>query len=224
MGAPHLERLNDHLFALQTRLEVRGVQASFETPDLALIEKEEAGDLQKAAKLWLGKYSSEMVKELFDRMMRFIGQEGPHPNTVCKRWYVLAHVHCPDLVMGMSKTDLAKMMDERKASVSWRVKQIFSRQAGVFAPGSRGSETCAANAAAVRRRHAKRRAKLKKDAHQNQSKAGQKNGKSREALHGKAARVRDLERSRKEGQKINGHQKHQSITSAKNEGVPKGRV
>lgn len=160
------ERVNTALQAVHARLVARGVAADWRSPDILAMEDEEAGgDLFLSANLLVAcdpnftGTKQELWLHVFDKLMRFLALKGPDPRAILQRFFAIALALKSSIIGNMSATDVAKMLDERKASTVWRTKKIFEREAGTFAPNTRGQETRAKNAAAARRRHATKKKK-----------------------------------------------------------------
>jgi len=158
----HDLRINAQLTALHQRLCMRGVAATWRSPDIEAIEAEEQSLTGQAQRFFAEEMSRDEQRLAdFRKLFVWFFGHGPDPREVLKRQYAVAQALFPDLLGHMSKSDIGRMFDETKASASWRTKQIFGRL-GCHAPGARGAEVRGKNAEAARRRHAaaaERRAK-----------------------------------------------------------------
>lgn len=153
----HEERLDSQLRSIHQRLVLRGVPATWRSPDVETIEAEE-----RSLAAGAGRFFSEVGGDStrlhdFRQMFTYVFARGPDPRATLQRLFAIAQALFPEMLGHMSKSDVGRMFEETKAAASWRTKQIFG-EFKLTAPGARGPDTRAANAAAASRTHEKRRA------------------------------------------------------------------
>lgn len=150
--------IDKFLRAIHQRLALRGRERTWASPDLAMLADKHAGLLEQTRAVFEGTLADPTSAEDCQRVLRFLLGDGPRDwRAVVQRLFAVAQVLCPGATGYMSKSDVGQMLAERKASPSWRAKQIF-RGLGLFVPGNRGVETQGKNAARVRERHRRRKA------------------------------------------------------------------
>ncbi|MBS0661390.1 MAG: hypothetical protein JSR82_24520 [Verrucomicrobia bacterium] len=151
---------------IRNRLVLRGRAPALEaapwtTPDISKAERAHRTVVAQAQAVLGG---AARAKDCERILAFFVGEHGPRDwRAVVQRVFAVAQVLCPAATGFMSKSDVAQMLGERKASASWRAKRVFGAL-GVFVPGNRGVETQQKNAERARERHARRRSRLERQA------------------------------------------------------------
>lgn len=151
----HIDRFKR---AIHQRLVLRGRGATWETPDIRAIEARHVGLTAQATAVFAEICAEPARLKDCGRVFAFFVEDGRRRDwrAVVQRLFAVAQVLCPGATGFMSKSDVAQMLGERKASASWRAKKVWGRL-GLFVPGGRGISTQEKNAERVRDRHRKRR-------------------------------------------------------------------
>lgn len=141
----------DHELRIERVLGVVYRRNGYEIPDNRtpldeLIAAEDGDDEELRA---------EVMSESFNGLLDYFFADGPHPGAVMRRVYAVAWALKPGLTGDMTQADMARMFDETRAAMSWRVKKIFEGYLaskgfrGCKAPGQKSSEACAKYAIAA---------------------------------------------------------------------------
>jgi len=152
----HDQVIRDTLQSAYTRGGDR-IAVDNHTPRDALEELEEMRESAAAVEL-----------DCYRRLMGFFFADGPHPAKVVRRVYACAKAFNPELCAHMTCQELATLLGETRAAVSWRIKAVvnhFCEARGVKALRAsfqRSDESCAKYAAAARGNKSRRIGSKKK--------------------------------------------------------------
>lgn len=122
----HSQRINEVLGVVFRKNGFEAVDCNTPHKDLIGKERRTGIDIEGLEDEDSTEEEKAIRDEVFNRMLDFVFQDGPHPGVVMRRLYGLAWAFRRDLIGEMSQRDLAKLFAETPAAMNWRINRMFT--------------------------------------------------------------------------------------------------